>query len=66
MGKKLVWFETYETVCKYSVELTDEEATLFEEDEDKFFEEVDYQSDASLEWEEVKDPNLDDFEIEEY
>jgi hypothetical protein len=57
MGKKLVWFETYETVCKYSVELTDEEATLFEE--------VDYQSDASLEWEEVKDPNLDDFEIEE-
>ena len=65
MGNKLVWFETYVTVCKYSVELTDEEALLFEEDEDKFFEEVDYQSDASLEWEEVKDPNLDDFEIEE-
>ena len=65
MAKKLVWFESYTTICKYSTELTDEEASLFEEDEDRFFEEVDYQSDASLEWEEVKDPNLDDFEIEE-
>ncbi len=29
MGKKLVWFESYTTICKYSTELTDEEAKLF-------------------------------------
>ena len=31
MGKKLVWFESYKTICKYSTELTDEEAKLFED-----------------------------------
>ncbi len=32
MGKKLVWYESYTTICKYSADLTDEEAKLFEED----------------------------------
>jgi hypothetical protein len=34
MAKKLVWFESYTTICKYYTELTDEEAKLFEEDEE--------------------------------
>ena len=34
MGKRLVWFESYKTICKYSVELTDEQVKLFEEDEE--------------------------------
>jgi hypothetical protein len=36
MGKKITWFESYVTICKYSAEITDEQAKLFEEDEDKF------------------------------
>ena len=45
MGKRLVWFESYKTICKYSVELTDEQVKLFEEDEEKFYEEVDFRGD---------------------
>ena len=65
MGKKLVWFESYTTICKYSVELTDEEAQLFEEDEDTFFDEVDYQGNADLEWDKVEDSDFYDFELED-
>jgi hypothetical protein len=66
MGKKLVWFESYTTICKYSVELTDEEAKLFEEDEDKFFDEVDVDGSKELEWDEIQDEEEYDFGIEEY
>lgn len=65
MGKKLVWFESYTTICKYSTELTDEEAQLFEEDQDKFFEEVDYQGNQDLEWDKITDEDMYDFEIED-
>jgi hypothetical protein len=65
MAKKLVWFESYTTICKYSTELTDEEAELFEEDEEKFFEEVDYMGDQDLEWDKITDEDTYDFEIEE-
>jgi hypothetical protein len=65
MAKRLVWFESYTTICKYSAELTDEEAALFEEDEDKFFEEVDYQGNQDLEWDKITDEDMYDFEIEE-
>jgi hypothetical protein len=65
MAKKLVWFESYTTICKYSTELTDEEATLFEEDEEKFFEEVDYMGNQDLEWDKITDEDTYDFEIEE-
>jgi len=65
MAKKLVWFESYTTICKYSTELTDEEATLFEEDEEKFFEEVDYMDNQDLEWDKITDEDTYDFEIEE-
>ena len=65
MGKKLTWFESYTTICKYSAELTDEEAQLFEENEDKFFEEVDYQGNQELEWDKITDEDWYDFEIED-
>ena len=41
MGKKLVWFESYTTIVKYSTQITDEQAEQFEEDEEKFLEEFD-------------------------
>lgn len=65
MGKKITWIESYTTTCKYSAELTDEEAKLFEEDEDRFFNEVDYTADQELEWEDLKDHGKEDFEIED-
>ena len=65
MGKKLVWFESYKTICKYSTELTDEEAKLFEEDEEKFYEEVDFRGDQELEWDKIQDEDEYDFSIEE-
>mgnify|MGYP000930706014 CR=1 FL=1 len=65
MAKKLVWFESYTTICKYSTELTDEEAELFENDEEKFFEEVDYMGNQDLEWDKITDEDTYDFEIEE-
>ncbi len=65
MAKKLVWFESYTTICKYSTELTDEEAALFEEDQDRFFEEVDYQGNQDLEWDKITNEDWYDFEIED-
>ena len=65
MGKKLTWFESCTVIDKYSAELTDEEAQLFEEDEDRFFEEVDYMGDQELEWDKIKNEVVYDFEIEE-
>ena len=65
MAKKLVRFESYTTICKYSAELTDEEAELFENDEERFFEEVDYQGNQDLEWDKITDEDMYDFDIEE-
>lgn len=65
MAKKLVWYETYVTICKYSTKLTDEQAKLFEEDEDRFYEEVDFRSDQELEWDKIKNEEESDFQIEE-
>ena len=65
MAKKLVWFESYTTLCKYSTELTDEEAELFEEDEDRFYEEVDFRGNQDLEWDKITDEDEYDFDIEE-
>lgn len=64
MAKKLVWFESYTTICKYSAELTDEEAALFEEDEDRFYEEVDFRGNQDLEWDKITNEDEYDFEIE--
>jgi hypothetical protein len=65
MGKKLVWFESYTTICKYSTSLTDEQVAAFEEDEEKFLEEFDYQADQDLEWDKIKNETIEDFDIEE-
>ena len=65
MGKKLVWYESYKTICKYSAELTDEEAKLFEEDEDRFYDEVDIDGIKELEWDKIQDEDEYDFSIEE-
>ena len=64
MAKKLVWFESYTTICKYSTELTDEEAELFENDEDRFYEEVDFRGNQDLEWDKITNEDEYDFEIE--
>ena len=65
MAKKLVWFESYTTICKYSSELTDEEAALFEENEEKFFEEVDYMGNQELEWDKITSEDWYDYGIED-
>lgn len=66
MGKKLTWFVSYTTICKYSTEVTDEQAVEFEQDQDKFLEEFDYAADQDLEWDKIKNEEIEDFEIEEY
>lgn len=65
MAKKLTWFESYTTICKYSSIISDEEAKLFEEDKDRFFEEVDYHDNQDLEWDRIKNEDMYDFEIED-
>ena len=62
---KITWFESYTTICKYSAEISEEEAQLFKEDEERFFEEVSYQDNQDLEWDKITDEDTYDFEIEE-
>ncbi len=62
---KITWFESYTTICKYSAEITEEEAQLFREDEDKFFEEVSYSDNQDLEWDKIENEDTYDFEIED-
>ena len=64
MGARITWTESSTTYYKYSAELTDEQAELFETDEQKFFEEVDFFANGSVEWEDVKDHDAEDFEVE--
>ena len=65
MAKKLVWFESYTTVCKYSTSLTDEQAEQFEQDPDAFLADFDYQADQDLEWDKIQNEDEYDFSIEE-
>jgi hypothetical protein len=65
MGKKLVWFESYRTIVKYSTQITDEQAEQFEADQEKFLEEFDYTADQDLEWDKIRDEERGDFDIEE-
>jgi len=65
MGKKITWIVSRTTYYKFSAELTDEQAKLFEEDEDKFFREVDFMGDSNLEWEDEKEHDAEDFELED-
>jgi hypothetical protein len=65
MVKKLVWFEKFTTICKYSAEISDEDAELFYQDEQKFLDEVDYRSNQDLEWDSIEDEETYDISIEE-
>jgi hypothetical protein len=65
MGKKLSWVEVYDTITRYSVELTDEQAELYETDSEKFFEEIFYDLDRNVEWSKIKNEETWDFEIED-
>ena len=40
---KFNWIETFQTSAKYSAEITEEQAKLFKENPEEFFETVDYQ-----------------------
>lgn len=62
---KITWFESYTTICKYSAEITEEEAQLFKDDEERFFDEVSYRDNQDLEWDKITDEETYDFEIED-
>jgi hypothetical protein len=61
---KLTWYSTYTTTVKYSAEITDEEAQLFNDNPEEFFESVDYESNKVLEWDEISGEDDTDFELE--
>jgi len=65
MSKKITWFESFTTTCKYSAELTDAEAKLFEENPEKFFEEVSFKDNQELEWDKISNEVEEDFELED-
>ena len=44
----LKWSETFTTTNYYTAEISEEEAELFNTNEDKFFEEVDYSENQEL------------------
>jgi hypothetical protein len=50
---KFNWIETFQTSAKYSAEITEEQAKLFKENPEEFFETVDYQGYKNLEWDEI-------------
>jgi hypothetical protein len=65
MAIKITWTESSTTYYHYSAEVTAEQADLFETDPERFFDEVDFRHDPVLEWEDIKDHDVEDYEIEE-
>ena len=65
MAIKITWTESSTTYYHYSAEITEEQADLFDTDPEKFFNEVDFRNNQELEWEDVKDHDAEDFEIDE-
>lgn len=62
---KFVWFESYMTICKFSAEITEEQASLFKTDPDKFYKEVSFQDNQHLEWDKVEDEKRYDHQLED-
>lgn len=62
---KITWSESFTTTCRYSAEISEEDAQLFKEDQEKFFEEVDYRYSQDLEWDKITNEETYDFELEE-
>jgi hypothetical protein len=65
MAKKITWIESYTTTLQYSAIISDEEAELFETDEDRFFDEVSFRDNQELEWDKIDNEESGDFEIED-
>lgn len=65
MAKKITWFESFTTTCKYSAILTDDEAKLYEENPEKFFQEVSFKDNQELEWDKISNEVSEDYEIED-
>lgn len=61
---KITWFESYTTTCKYSAEITEEEAQLFTENPERFFEEISFRDNQDLEWDKIDNEESYDFELE--
>jgi hypothetical protein len=66
MAKKITWIESYTTTLKYSAIISDEEAELFETDEDRFFDEVSFRDNQEIEWDKIDNEESGDFEIEDF
>jgi hypothetical protein len=64
MGKKITWWESFETHVKYSANLTDEQAELFEKNQDKFFDKVFYELDRDVEWDKIKNEDSYGHQVE--
>lgn len=62
---KFTWTESYTTICGYSAEITEEEAQLFKEDPERFFEEVSFRDNQDFEWDKITNEESFDFEVEE-
>jgi len=62
---KFTWIESYTTNAKYSAEITEEEAKLFEENPEEFFETVDYIGNKELEWDDISNEDESDHQVEE-
>ena len=65
MAKKLTWVESYTTYEYWEAEITDEQAALFEENEEEFFETVSFRDNANLISDKVKNDESFDFEVVE-
>jgi hypothetical protein len=63
MAKKLKWVETFTTTSWHECELTDEQAKLYEEDEERFFSEVDYMGYGELINDKISNEETGDFEL---
>jgi hypothetical protein len=61
---KFTWFESFTTICKYSAEITEEQAELFKTNPDLFFEQVSYQDNQILEWDKIEDEDWYDYQLE--
>jgi len=62
---KFIWFESFTTITKYSAEITEEQAELFKNDPDKFFDTVSYQDNSNLEWDKITNEDWYDHDVEE-
>lgn len=61
----LKWSETFTTTNYYTAEISAEEAELFNTNEEKFFEEVDYSENQELSHDDIEEGEPEDFSVED-